>query len=200
MTSFFAGFSLSLSLIMPIGSQNAFILKQGIKRHHIFVVCCICALSDALLMVCGILGFGTLVSQFPEIEHIARYCGAAFLFFYALLSFKSAIYTQHALQEEGELHSSRWKTIAACLAFTYLNPHVYLDTVMLIGSVSTQYTDDKLIFGLGAISSSIVFFFSLGYGARLLGPLFKQPKAWKILDAVVGLTMLVIASSLIFST
>lgn len=149
-------------------------------------------------MMCGILGFGSIVAKFPAIEQIARYGGAAFLTVYALMSFKSALYTEHALKEEGKLHSSRWKTVAACLAFTYLNPHVYLDTVMLIGSVSTQYAEEKYIFGLGAMTSSLCFFFSLGYGARLLGPIFKKPQAWKVLDVVVGLTMLSIASSLVF--
>ncbi|KEI70534.1 LysE/ArgO family amino acid transporter [Endozoicomonas elysicola] len=199
MSAYLSGFSLSLSLILAIGSQNAFVLKQGIKKHYVFLVCLLCAFSDALLISLGVAGFGVVVEQFPEIEVFARYGGAVFLIVYALLSFRSAFTETHALDENASVPRSIWKTMAVCLAFTWLNPHVYLDTVVLLGSISTQYEGQQLEFTLGAITASFVFFFSLGYGARLLSPLFQNPKSWKFLEFFVGLTMLTIASSLVLT-
>lgn len=199
MSTYLAGFSLSLSLILAIGSQNAFVLKQGLKNQHIFAVCAVCALSDAILISVGIAGFGAMVQQFPWIEVSARYGGAAFLTVYALISFKSALTTDHALKADQHTQTSLAKTIGICLAFTWLNPHVYLDTMVLLGSISTQYHPFESQFAIGAIASSFVFFFSLGYGARLLTPLFQKPKTWKILEFVVGTVMLFIAISLVFN-
>ncbi|MEZ8826977.1 LysE/ArgO family amino acid transporter [Vibrio amylolyticus] len=197
MTTFLAGFSLGLSLILAIGSQNAFVLKQGLKNQHVFIVCAVCALSDALLISFGVAGFGVIVQQFPQIEVVARYGGATFLAFYAFLSFKSSFTANHALDTNLESKSSLSKVVAMCLAFTWLNPHVYLDTVVLLGSISTQYHPNQTLFSLGAVCASFVFFFSLGYGARLLAPLFKKPKAWKILEFMVGVIMVSIAYSLV---
>ncbi|WP_298718980.1 LysE/ArgO family amino acid transporter [uncultured Oceanisphaera sp.] len=197
MSTFLSGFALSFSLILAIGSQNAFVLKQGIKRHHVFVVCAVCALSDALLISLGVAGFGAIIKQFPAIETLARYGGAAFLAVYALLSFKSAFGTTHAMTAAGDSQQSILKTVAMCLAFTWLNPHVYLDTVVLLGSISTQYQPAQAVFALGAICASLVFFFSLGYGARLLAPVFQRPQAWKVLEFVVGVMMVSIAVTLV---
>lgn len=196
MSTFLSGFALSFSLILAIGSQNAFVLKQGIKRHHVFVVCAVCALSDALLISLGVAGFGAMVKQFPAIETVARYAGAVFLAVYALLSFKSAFGNNHAMTAAGDAQQPVLKTVAICLAFTWLNPHVYLDTVVLLGSISTQYQAQGL-FALGAMSASLVFFFSLGYGARMLAPVFSRPKAWKVLEFVVGVMMATIAVTLV---
>ncbi|PWQ98401.1 LysE/ArgO family amino acid transporter [Leucothrix arctica] len=198
MTTFFAGFSLGLSLILAIGSQNAFVLKQGIKRQHVLLVCAICAISDAILISLGIAGFGMVVSKYPSIEMYARYGGAAFLLVYSFLSFKSAFSQRHALTTDTEVQSSALKIASICLAFTWLNPHVYLDTMVLLGSISTQYEGQQLEFALGAIIASFTFFFSLGYGARLLAPVFENPKAWQVLEFIVGLTMLIIALTLLF--
>lgn len=198
MTTFFAGFSLSLSLILAIGSQNAFVLKQGIKQQHVLLVCTICALSDAILISLGIAGFGVVVNEYPLIETYARYGGAAFLLVYSVLSFRSAFSHSHALESEAEVYDSALKVVGISLAFTWLNPHVYLDTVVLLGSISTQYEGRQLEFALGAILASFTFFFSLGYGARLLAPVFQNPNAWKVLEFVVGLTMLTIALTLVF--
>ena len=192
-----AGFSLGISLILAIGAQNAFVLKQGLKQQHVFVVCLICALSDAILISAGVAGFGAMVQKFPLIEQIARYAGAAFLFFYAVISFKSAITTDHALTAEGKEVGSVVTAVLTCLAFTWLNPHVYLDTFVLLGSISTQYEGQQLAFGVGAVTGSFVFFFSLGYGAKLLIPLFKKPVAWKVLEFVVGFIMLALGISLL---
>ncbi|MET4695176.1 LysE/ArgO family amino acid transporter [Endozoicomonas lisbonensis] len=198
MPTFFAGFSLGLSLIVAIGSQNAFVLKQGIKNHNLFLVCLICAVSDAILISLGVAGFGVIVTRFPEIEQIARYGGAIFLTVYSLISFKSAFSTNHALNPEGDDNSSILKTMGICLAFTWLNPHVYLDTVVLLGSISTQYQPYHHVFGAGAVTSSFLFFFGLGYGAKKLAPIFSQPKAWKVLEFIIGIIMLSIAIHLIY--
>ena len=192
-----AGFSISLSLILAIGAQNAFVLKQGLKQEHVFVVCLICALSDAILIASGVAGFGLIVQKFPLIEQIARYAGAAFLFVYSALSFKSAFTSNHALKAEGKEVGSMLSAVLTCLAFTWLNPHVYLDTMVLLGSISTQYEGQKLAFTVGAVTASFVFFFSLGYGAKFLIPVFKSPKAWKVLEFMVGFIMLALGISLL---
>lgn len=192
-----AGFALGISLILAIGAQNAFVLKQGLKREHVFAVCFICALSDAVLISAGVAGFGAIVKQFPLIEQISRYAGAAFLLVYAALSFKSALTTNHKLEAKGKEVGSLVTALLTCLAFTWLNPHVYLDTVVLLGSISTQYEGQQLAFGMGAVIASFVFFFSLGYGARLLIPVFKNPNAWKILEGIIGLVMLLLAINLL---
>jgi len=192
-----AGFLLGISLILAIGAQNAFVLKQGLKRQHVFVVCLICALSDAILISAGVAGFGAIVKQFPLIEQVSRYAGAAFLLVYSLLSFKTAFTTEHSMKAEGKEVGSVLTAIVTCLAFTWLNPHVYLDTLVLLGSISTQYEGQQLSFAMGAILGSFVFFFSLGYGARLLIPVFKNPKAWKVLEFLIGFVMLALAISLV---
>ena len=197
MTTYFAGFTLGLSLILAIGSQNAFVLKQGLKNQYVLVICLVCALSDAILIGFGVAGFGAIVQRFPEIEQVARYGGALFLATYALLSFKSALTTNHALGSNIEAKGSVWKAVLMCLAFTWLNPHVYLDTVVLLGSISTQYQGEQLQFALGAMCASFIFFFTLGYGARFLAPWFSRPKAWKVLDFLVGVMMSAIAISLL---
>ncbi len=199
MTTYLAGFSLGMSLILVIGSQNSFVLKQGLKKQHVFIVCFVCALSDGILISLGVAGFGVFVERHPSIEIFARYGGAIFLFLYALLSFKDSITKNHALKLEKNSQKSVYKAVITCLAFTWLNPHVYLDTVILLGSVSTKYQPSQLNFALGAILASFIFFFSLGYGARLLAPIFKNPKAWKIFDFSIGFIMLTISYSLVNS-
>jgi L-lysine exporter family protein LysE/ArgO len=198
MFSYLSGFSLGLSFILAIGAQNAFVLKQGLKKQHVFLVCFICAASDALLISLGVSGFGKIVNEFPSVEAMARYGGAIFLMAYAVKSFVSSIRNTHSLNPSGEvLPESVFKTVAMCLAFTWLNPHVYLDTLVLLGAVSTKYEATKVQFGLGAISASFIFFFGLGYGARALIPFFQRPASWKILEFLIGVIMLTIAISLV---
>ncbi len=194
-TSFFAGFGLGLSLILAIGAQNAFVLRQGLRGAHVFAVCLTCAASDALLIAAGVAGFGWLVEALPGIAPAMRWGGALFLLVYGVLSFRAAFAIDAALQpSEGGAGSLR-AALLTCLALTWLNPHVYLDTVVLLGSVSSGY--DALAFGAGAVTASFSFFFALGYGARLLRPLFARPMAWRVLEAVVGVTMWVIAAGLV---
>jgi len=199
MSGLLAGFTLSLSLILAIGSQNAFVLRQGLKKEFVFVVCFICALSDAVLISMGVSGFSIIIKTIPWIEPLARFGGALFLFIYGAINFWSAFKTSDSLNPAEAQNTSLVKVILTCLAFTWLNPHVYLDTLMLLGSISTQYPGEKVEFAVGATTASFLFFFSLGYGARILRPFFENPKSWKILDFIIGCVMWAIAFSLIKS-
>lgn len=194
------GFSLGFSLILAIGAQNAFVLKQGLKDEHVLLVCLICALSDALLILFGVSGFHALVASFPSLVIIARFGGAAFLLVYGLISFYNALRVQQGLQPSEIKSSSACQSALTCLAFTWLNPHVYLDTVVLLGSVSTQFGGQVTWFAVGAMLSSFVFFFALGYGARLLRPVFAEARAWRFLDFLIGCVMWAIALRLVFLT
>ncbi len=194
--AFIPGFLLGLSLIVAIGAQNAFVLHQGLRREHVFAICAVCAASDAVLIAAGVGGFGALVKALPWLAPVMRFGGAAFLFAYALRSLWSAWRPHSGLDPARDEPRSLGATLAMCLAFTWLNPHVYLDTVMLLGSVSTRY-GDRVAFALGAMTASCLFFFSLGYGATLLRPLFADPKAWRFLDAGIGLTMATLAAKLV---
>lgn len=152
------GFVMGLSLIVAIGAQNTFVLKQGLKQQHIFWVCFVCALSDAILIMVGVMGFGTILLQHPIITDIAKFAGATFLAVYGAMHFWQAWKAeQHFLIDDNQLHSL-WKTISICLAFTWLNPHVYLDTVVLLGSISVQFYEWKIYFALGAMTASFMFF------------------------------------------
>jgi L-lysine exporter family protein LysE/ArgO len=194
--AFLPGFLLGLSLIVAIGAQNAFVLRQGLRREHVFAICAVCAGSDAILIAAGVAGFGAIVTAVPWLAPVMRYGGAAFLFVYALRSLWSAWHNTAALNPSADERKSLGATILTCLAFTWLNPHVYLDTLVLLGSISTGYAGRRLAFALGAITASFVFFFALGYGARLLRPLFANPRAWRVLDALIGTTMLALAGKL----
>ena len=187
-----SGFGLGLSLILAIGSQNAFVLKQGLRREHVFAICLFCAISDALLISAGVAGFGAVTARYPQVVDIAKLAGALFLLAYGLMSLYASVTKSHALTADGQVVSSLKKSLLLCFGFTWLNPHVYLDTLVLVGMVSTG-ASSKVWFAIGAVSASFVFFFSLGYGAKLLSPLFAKPKAWNVLDAFVGVIMLVLA-------
>ncbi len=197
MTSFLPGFFLSLSLILAIGAQNAFVLRQGLRRAHVFWVCLTCATSDAVLIATGVAGFGTLAQAVPWFEPVMRYGGAAFLLWYGWKNARSAWRGGAALDTGGAETQSLRAAILTVLALTWLNPHVYLDTVVLVGSISSQYPD-RLAFGIGATLASFVFFFALGYGARLLAPLFASARAWQVLDGFIALTMWAIALKLLY--
>ena len=192
-----AGFLLGGSLIIAIGAQNAFILRQGLLARHVFVLCLICALSDALLIAIGVAGLGTLIARSPILITVVTLCGAAFLYVYAFMAFRRALKPE-ALQAAREGKNNLRAAVLACLAFTFLNPHVYLDTVLLVGSLSAAYEGTaRWFYGAGAMLASFTWFFSLGYGARLLQPLFANPLAWRVLDSIIALVMALLASGLL---
>jgi len=195
-SSFIPGFLLSLSLIVAIGAQNAFVLRQGLRHEHVFWVCLTCGVSDALLIAAGVAGFGALAEAALWFETLMRYGGAAFLIVYGWRNAVSAWRGGETLQADSHAPASLRKTVLTLLALTWLNPHVYLDTLVLLGSISAQY-DDRLSFGAGAVLASFVFFFALGYGARLLQPVFAKPVSWRVLDGIIALTMWAIAASLL---
>lgn len=197
MTSFLSGLGLGLSLILAIGAQNAFVLRQGLRGDHVLAVVLTCAVSETVLVASGVLGFGALVDAVPWVIPVFRYGGAAFLVAYGAQSAWSAWRGGASLQAEGQ-GGSRSAAILTCLAITWLNPHVYLDTVILLGSISTQAAA-PLWFGAGAIVAAWVFFLSLGFGAALLRPIFARPASWRVLDGIIALVMWSIAASLIWA-
>jgi L-lysine exporter family protein LysE/ArgO len=192
-----AGYFLSISLIAAIGAQNAYVLRQGLRREHVFAVIMTCALSDALLMAAGVAGFGAVSKLIPWIGDAMLYGGAAFLIVYGALRFRAALRGGEALQPAGDDRAPLGRVLATCLVLTWANPHVYLDTVVLIGSISTQYMPHQAVFAVGAALGSLSFFTALGYGARLLTPVFARPQAWVVLEIVVGCTMWAIALGLL---
>jgi L-lysine exporter family protein LysE/ArgO len=190
------GFLLGAGLIVAIGAQNAFVLRQGLARSHVFVICLICALSDAVLIALGIGGLGALVSNSPRMIAAVTIAGAIFLLVYGLLAFARAIHTG-GLEAAVDKPAGLGAAMAACLAFTFFNPHVYLDTVVLIGALSASYAGAaRLAFGAGAVLASFVWFFGLGYGARWLAPVFAARRAWQVLDIAIGLVMWSLAAGL----
>tara|TARA_R110002096_G_scaffold97354_4_gene217048 strand:+ start:53090 stop:53698 length:609 start_codon:yes stop_codon:yes gene_type:complete len=191
------GFFTSLSLILAIGAQNAMILRQGLARSHVFWACLFCALSDAILIALGVAGFGFAVERFPNLPFILTIGGIAFLLVYGCLRLWAAYVGTYRSEIDGGA-KSLGAVIAALAAVTWLNPHVYLDTLALLGAVSVQYTDmaEKTAFGLSAVAASFIFFFSLGYGAVLLAPYFKSERFWQGLDVAIALTMFAIAFGL----
>ena len=198
LTPLLKGLGFGAGLIVAIGSQNAFVLRQGLKREHVFWVALVSSLGDVLLILLDTLGLGTVFSSSPPLIRLATWGGALFLLWYGFRSFRSALRPQ-SLELKGERTRSSLKaTVLATLAFSLLNPHVYLDTVVLIGSVAANESlEGRTLFALGASLASILWFFSLAYGATHLTPLFRNPRAWQILDALVGVTMWGIALSLL---
>ena len=192
------GFVTGLSLILAIGAQNAFVLRQGLLRAHVFALCLFCAASDALLIGAGVAGFGAVVARFPALPAVMTWGGAGFLAVYGALRLRAALRGDYAMVLAGQ-SASLGRTIAIAAGFTWLNPHVYLDTLGLIGAISTRYEGDaaRIAFGVGAITASFLFFFSLGYGARLLAPVMQSARAWQWLDAGVGVVMWALAAGLV---
>lgn len=208
MLTFFAGLGLGLSLIIAIGAQNAFVLRQGIRREYLLAVVVICALSDAVLIIAGVAGLGFLVERMPWFVVIAQWLGAVFLLAYGLLAARRALRgTGEALADDvlpsaaprGARSSGRLTTVVlTTLALTWLNPHVYLDTVLMLGSIAATHGDQRWVFAAGAISASILWFAALGYGARRLSERLNTPRAWRILDAAIAVIMIGIAISLVW--
>lgn len=197
--AYLAGLGTGASLIIAIGAQNAFVLRQGLQRQHVGLVVAICTLSDMSLILLGVAGMGLVVQQHAGLLQWLRYIGAIFLFGYGLLAAWRACRGTSGLQPAGcDIDGTRWRVVAAGLGFTLLNPHVYLDTVVLLGSVSTHYAGTaRWWFAAGAATASVTWFTSLGFGARFLLPWFRSALAWRRLDAFVAILMLLLAAALL---
>ncbi len=192
-----AGVGFGLSLIIAIGAQNAFVLRQGLRGEHVLAVVLICAVSDVILIALGIAGIGSLLDLVPWLVDAMRIGGAAFLLAYAVIAGRRALHPGELDAETSGAPTALWPTVTTAMALTWLNPHVYLDTILLLGSVAGTHGDDRWWFGVGAATGSIVWFSALGFGARLLRPLFAKPAAWRILDALIAIIMAAIAVSLL---
>ena len=194
---FFTGFAMSAALIMAIGAQNLFVLRQGLKREYVGPIVLFCGCADAILIGAGVGGVGALVGAMPQLTLVLTLGGAAFLAWYGCKAFERMLAPEAmAVAAQGRL--SLGSAMGAAAAFTFLNPHVYLDTVLLMGAAgSAQAPALRPVFVAGAATASITWFAALGYGARILTPLFARPAAWKVLDAIVGVVMMALAASLI---
>lgn len=197
---FLHGCGTGAGLIIAIGAQNAFVLKQGILKSHVFTVALLCSLIDATLIVFGVGGLGKIITTTPYLPEITKYGGAAFLFYYGFRAFRSAYRASNSLKIDDSFeHPTLKVTILTVLALSLLNPHVYLDTVVLLGSISAQFDEtERLFFAIGAMVASFIWFFALSYGAGYLAPIFKKPQAWQALDVLVGLVMWGIGISLLW--
>jgi L-lysine exporter family protein LysE/ArgO len=194
---FVAGFLSGMSLLVAIGAQNSFVLRQGLRREHLLPVALFCALSDALLIGVGIVGLGALIQASPTFLSVARYGGAVFLLCYGIFALRRA-WQGEQMQVTASTALPLAAAMATCFGFTFLNPHVYLDTVVLLGALANQRgMPGRWIFGTGAASASLLWFSALAYCARFLVPLFRRQLAWRVLDSIIGVTMLVMAAGLL---
>jgi L-lysine exporter family protein LysE/ArgO len=195
LTAAVAGFGTGMSLLVAIGAQNAFVLRQGVRREAVLPVIAICAASDAVLITIGVGGLGALITAWPTMLTAVRVVGAAFLLCYAVIATRR-VFRASSLEGSGPAVRSGRRAVLSCLAMTWLNPHVYLDTVLLLGSVAATHGALRWQFGLGAALASLCWFAALGFGARLLTGFFRRPSSWRVLDALVATTMLVTGLSL----
>ncbi|GAB2982567.1 LysE/ArgO family amino acid transporter [Actinotalea caeni] len=192
-----SGLLAGLSLIVAIGAQNAFVLRQGLARRHVGPVVAICAFSDAVLISAGVAGLGALVTAAPAVLTAVRWFGAAFLLGYAVVAGRRAVRGVAMERPDGGAVSGLAPVLLTTLALTWLNPHVYLDTVVLLGSMAATHGADRWWFAAGAMLGSVVWFTALGVGARLLVPVFRRPRAWQVLDGLIALVMLALAVQLL---
>ncbi len=196
---FFSGLATGLALIVAIGSQNAYVLRQGILREHVWPIVAFCALSDALLILAGIGGAGVVIRGNETLLLMTRYGGALFLASYGALAAHRAWRGSQMQLDQGS-GATLTVSLTTCFGFTFLNPHVYLDTVVLLGSIANQRQGNGAwVFGAGACTGSVVWFSALGFGARFLAPLFQTTTAWRVLDSVIALTMWALAVTLVFA-
>jgi L-lysine exporter family protein LysE/ArgO len=195
----FQGFVLSASLIVAIGAQNTFLLRQGLRREYVFTLATLCFVSDATLIALGCGGFGALVQAHPQLIVAVTWIGALFLIGYGLRNAWSALHPEPLDSGDAPAVADDYRrSVLSMLALTWLNPHVYLDTVLLLGGIAGRYAGmDRIAFALGAMSASGIWFYGLGYGAQLLAPLFRRPLTWRVLDALIALTMWTIAALLL---
>ncbi|GAB3268215.1 L-lysine exporter [Sinomonas notoginsengisoli] len=197
--SYLAGLGASLGLIVAIGAQNAFVLRQGIKREWVLAVVLVCAASDAMLIFSGVAGIGAVVQGAPAVLQVIRWVGVAFLVAYGFFAAKRALRPGTLHAAEGRGNGTLWATLGTALALTWLNPHVYLDTLVLLGSLANAQGDGRWAFGAGAATASAVWFPTIGYGARALSGFFARPAAWRVLDGFVAALMVSLAAMLTFS-
>ena len=198
LSAFLTGLFLGLSLIVAIGAQNAFVIRSGILRNHIFYIALFCAISDSLLIIIGIAGISFFLKDFiNEFSNIIFGFSALWLFSYGLLRIRSALINNYITVDNNSKSSSLLKAISIVAVFTFVNPHVYLDTMILIGSISQQFLDtNRIYFAIGACTASFIWFFSIAYGAKLLTPIMQKPAHWRNLDLLIALIMFVIAFNL----
>jgi L-lysine exporter family protein LysE/ArgO len=193
---FWTGFVSCLVLIVAIGSQNVFLLRQGILRQHVLALVLFCSLSDALLIFAGVAGAGALIEDYPELLLVSRYAGALFLVVYALMAVRRVFQPSNLLRSAAN-SASLPKALLLCFGFTYLNPHVYVDAFVLLGGIANQYTDEgRWFFGSGAVFCSLCWFSALGFGSRWLQPWFENPRTWQWLDGLIACSMLALAWNL----
>jgi L-lysine exporter family protein LysE/ArgO len=192
------GFIASFTLIAAIGAQNAFVLRQGIRREHVLPVVALCTVSDIVLISAGIAGVGALISAHPSALNIAKFGGALFLVGYGLLAARRACRPSSLTPLEAA-PARLIEVLLTCAALTFLNPHVYLDTVVLLGALANEHRDERWLFGVGAVTASAVWFVGLGLGARQLAGLFARPLTWRILDGVIAVMMIGLGTSLALS-
>lgn len=197
MIAFLPGFLTGLSLIVAIGAQNAFVIRQGLTRSHVFLVVAICAIADAALIALGIAGLGAAISGLPWLLEVIRWFGVAYLSWFGFKSARAA-FKNESLDAAGAAEQSRVKVVTTVLALTLLNPHVYLDTVILVGSIGNQFGENKWFFGFGAMLASVVWFTSVGYGAKAASSLMSKPIFWRVLDTIIAVIMFGIAITLAF--
>ena len=199
LTAALAGLGFGLSLIVAIGAQNAYVLRQGLRKEHVFVIVAICALSDAALIAVGVAGLGAIIQQLEWLLLLIEVIGGVFLCTYGVMAAKRAWKPEVLNTDTGGAAISLKVAGGTVLALTYLNPHVYLDTVLLLGSVAGTYEANRWWFAAGAMLGSIIWFSTLGFGARLLAPVFKKPTAWRVLDAIIAVVMFTLGMSLLVS-
>ena len=193
---YLSGFATTMALIAAIGAQNAFVLRQGIRREYVLPVVALCSVSDLLLITAGIAGFGTLIAAHPDIVTVARIGGAAFLLGYGALAARRAL--KPGALTPAEAGPARLASVlGTCLAMTFLNPHVYLDTVVLLGALANEHEDGRWVFGVGAVTASVVWFSTLGFGATKLSALFAKPNTWRILDGAIAVMMVALAIAIL---
>jgi L-lysine exporter family protein LysE/ArgO len=195
--AFLPGFLTGLSLIVAIGAQNAFVIRQGLTRSHVFLVVAICAIADAALIALGIAGLGAAISGLPWLLEVIRWFGVAYLSWFGFKSARAA-FKNESLDAAGAAEQSGVKVVTTVLAVTLLNPHCYLDTVILVGSIGNQFGENKWFFGVGAMLASVVWFTSVGYGAKAASSLMSKPIFWRVLDTVIAVIMFSIAITLAF--
>jgi L-lysine exporter family protein LysE/ArgO len=192
------GFIASFTLIAAIGAQNAFVLRQGIRREHVLPVVALCTVSDIVLISAGIAGIGALISAHPGALNVAKFGGALFLIGYGLLAARRA-WRPSSLSPSEKAPARLIEVLVTCAALTFLNPHVYLDTVVLLGALANEHRDERWLFGVGAVTASAVWFVGLGLGARRLAGLFASPMTWRILDGLIAVMMIGLGVSLTVS-